>query len=97
MKQQFRDAVSSEVARILQEERAKQGLSMNAVSERAGLSRTMIGFVEKELRNPTLDTLLRISGALGIDLVEVLSRAVKRTSKRTATKGQPSKSVCSIE
>lgn len=48
---------------------------MNEVSERAGLSRMMISYVEREQRNPTLDTLLRITDALEIDLVDLLQRA----------------------
>lgn len=55
---------------------------MNVVSERAGLSRPMISLVERELRKPTLDTLLRIAGALEIDLVEVLQRAQQNAAKR---------------
>jgi transcriptional regulator with XRE-family HTH domain len=76
----FRDEVSSQVARILREERAKRHLSMNAIAERAGLSRMMVSFVERGMRNPTLDTLLRLTGALEIDPVEVLRRAVKAAS-----------------
>ena len=48
---------------------------MNAVSERAGLSQPMISLVERGMRKPTLDTLLRIAIALEIDLVGVLQHA----------------------
>ncbi|MBI5769813.1 MAG: helix-turn-helix transcriptional regulator [Verrucomicrobia bacterium] len=68
-------AVASEVAAILRAEREKRGLSMNLVAERAGLSQPMVSLVERELRMPTLDTLLRIATALDIDLVDVLQRA----------------------
>jgi transcriptional regulator with XRE-family HTH domain len=40
----------------------------------------MVSFVERGMRNPTLDTLLRLTGALEIDPVEVLRRAVKAAS-----------------
>lgn len=65
----------SEVARILREEREKRKISMTALAERAGLSRTMIRFVEREVRNPTLETLLRITNALKIDLDKVIKKA----------------------
>ena len=68
-------AVCSQVARILRQAREKRGLSMNLVAERAGLSQQMVSYVEREMRNPTLETLLRISAALEIDLAKVLQTA----------------------
>ena len=74
-------AVCSRVARILRQERERRGLSMNLVAERAGLSQQMVSYVEREMRNPTLETLLRIAAAIGVDLVDVLRRASKPTNK----------------
>ena len=48
---------------------------MNLVAERAGLSQQMVSYVEREMRNPTLDTLLRIAAALEIDLAEIICQA----------------------
>lgn len=48
---------------------------MNAVAMRAGLSHTMISRVERELRKPTLDTVLRITEAMGIDLWPLIKKA----------------------
>ena len=80
MKEKYFEAVGSNVAALLREAREKQGLSMNAVAERAGLSQSMVSLVERELRNPTLDTLLRIAVALDVDLVEILKRAQRNAS-----------------
>ena len=74
-------AICSRVARILRQEREKQGLSMNLVAERAGLSQQMVSYVEREMRNPTLETVLRIAAALEIDLAKVLQNAQKSASK----------------
>ena len=74
-------AVCARVARILRQEREKQGLSMNRVAERAGLSQQMVSYVEREMRNPTLETLLRIAVALEIDLAKVLQTAQKAAAK----------------
>jgi DNA-binding XRE family transcriptional regulator len=74
-------AVCSRVARILRQEREKRGLSMNLVAERAGLSQQMVSYVEREMRNPTLETLLRIATALEIDLAKVLLNAQKTAFK----------------
>jgi len=63
--------------KILRREREKRHLSMNAVAERAGLSQQMVSYVERELRNPTLETILRIAAAIEVDVVQVMREAVK--------------------
>ena len=55
---------------------------MNLVAERAGLSQQMVSYVEREMRNPTLETLLRITAALEIDFAEVMRQAMKLPGKR---------------
>jgi transcriptional regulator with XRE-family HTH domain len=75
------DQVCSHVARILREEREKRGLSMTVLAQRAGLSHSMISFVEREIRNPSLETLLRISLVLEVDLGKVIDRAARAAAK----------------
>jgi transcriptional regulator with XRE-family HTH domain len=72
-----REAVCRRVAALLREARERQGLSMTAVAERAGLSQQMVSYVERGMRKPTLDTLIRVAEALELDLVEVLARAMR--------------------
>lgn len=74
-KDRQREAIVSYVVRRLREERLKQGLSMNVVAQRAGLHHSMVSLVERDLRNPTLDTLLRIAEVLGVDLGKVITQA----------------------
>ena len=69
------EIVGSAVVRLLREERERLGLSMNAVAKRAGLSHSMVSRVEHELRKPTMDTLLRISGAMGIELWPLIQKS----------------------
>jgi transcriptional regulator with XRE-family HTH domain len=71
------EAVCSQVARLLKKERQKRGLSLNLLAEKAGLSRQTVSFIEQELRTPNLDTLLRITSALEIDLEKIIARARK--------------------
>lgn len=66
----------------MKEEREKKGVSLNLLSEKAGLSRQTISFIEQELRIPTLDTLVRISIALEIDLEKIIAKARKRATNR---------------
>jgi transcriptional regulator with XRE-family HTH domain len=48
---------------------------MNAVAKGAGLSHSMVSRVEHELRKPTLDTLLRMAGAMGIELWPIIQKS----------------------
>lgn len=70
-----REAICRRVAELLREARRKRQLSMTTVAERAGLSQQMVSYVERGMRQPTLDTLLRLERALGIDLAAVLQAA----------------------
>ena len=72
---QLREAIASEVARIIREERIRRGLSLNVLAARAGLSRQMVSYVEQEQRNPSLDTLLRIAEVLETPLDTLLQSA----------------------
>ncbi len=81
LKNQTREAISSQVARILREEREKQRISMTTLAQRAGLSQAMISFVEREIRNPSLDTLLRMAEVLDLNLGDVIKRAYAAVSK----------------
>lgn len=55
---------------------------MSRVAERAGISQQMVSYVERELRNPTLDTLLRVAAALKVNLSEVIAAAERKAHKR---------------
>lgn len=65
------------MARLLREERTKQQLSLNELARRAGLSQQMVSYVEREMRTPTLETLLRLADALEIDLWKLIRKASK--------------------
>jgi transcriptional regulator with XRE-family HTH domain len=74
-KRNFDEQICAAVARILREERTKKKLSLNVLATKAGLSYQIISYIERELRRPRLDTLVRITSALEIELSEVLKRA----------------------
>lgn len=57
---------------------------MNALAERAGLSQQMVSYVERGMRMPTLETLLRITDALGIELSGVIAKATKLAKRGKA-------------
>jgi transcriptional regulator with XRE-family HTH domain len=69
------------VACVLKEEREKRDLSLKILAKKSGISRQTISYVEQEVQSPSLDTLLRITSALGVDLAKIIARAQKRASK----------------
>jgi transcriptional regulator with XRE-family HTH domain len=54
--------------------RQKAGLSQEALADKAGLHRTYISLLERNLKSPTLDTLFRICEALGISTANLVKR-----------------------
>jgi len=81
MRETPRKQICSEIARLIKEERLRQKLSLNALSAQAGLNRQTISFIEQEQRTPTIDTLLRLTDVLGIQLEDVITKARKRAAK----------------
>ena len=54
---------------------------MLTVAQRAGLSQQMVSYVEREIRRPTLETVLRITTALEVDLEQIIRQARQRLTK----------------
>jgi transcriptional regulator with XRE-family HTH domain len=69
------------VASLLKKARENKKLSMNRLAEASGLSQQMVSYVERNMRNPSLDTLLRLSSALGINLGRVINKAISKTDQ----------------
>jgi len=63
------------VAQILHRKRVEQNLSLTRVAEGCGLSRQGVSYLERGMRIPNLDTLLRIAAVLNVDLAEVIREA----------------------
>jgi transcriptional regulator with XRE-family HTH domain len=82
-------AVCAEVVRRLRHERERRGFSNYAVSQRSGVSQSMLSLLERGHRNAALETLLKIADALEVDLDDVIRRARaavgKDSSRRKAT------------
>lgn len=83
------DAISFQVACLLKAEREKRGLSLKVLARKSGIARQTISYVEKEVQSPSLDTLLRITSALGVDLAKIIARAQKRVSKKSPPLAKP--------
>jgi transcriptional regulator with XRE-family HTH domain len=79
----LREAINFHVANILKERREKQKLSLGGLARKAGLARQTIAFVENKVQSPSLDTLLRITSALNVDLAKIITSANRRALKET--------------
>jgi transcriptional regulator with XRE-family HTH domain len=76
-------AIAAEVIRLLQKERETRGISKYALAETSGLAKQTISYMEREMRSPSFETILRISEALKADLGKLIAQARKTVEKRS--------------
>jgi transcriptional regulator with XRE-family HTH domain len=69
------EALRTEIVRLLKKERERRKLSKYAVAQRSGVSQSMLSLVERGLRNPTLELLLRVADGIGVDLDTLIKKA----------------------
>jgi transcriptional regulator with XRE-family HTH domain len=69
------DPLSSALAATVQDARRARGFSVGALAERSGVSRAMIGKIERAEAQPTAALLGRLSAALGMRLSELIAQA----------------------
>ena len=69
------DGLGTSLATTLRAARGERDLSVSALAERSGVSRAMIGKIERGEAQPTAVLLGRLSGALGLTLSELVTRA----------------------
>ena len=75
MSERERQAVCRALVELLRAERLRRKWSMRRLAAGAGLTQAMISLLENNLRNPTLDTLLRITSVLELDLGRLILKA----------------------
>jgi transcriptional regulator with XRE-family HTH domain len=68
-------ASNEAVGRAIREARKEQGYTQEAFALAAGLDRSYMGAIERGEFNLTLETLLKITAALGTSAAELLSHA----------------------
>src|SRR3954447_14798215 len=78
------DELSPALASSVQAARAARGLSVGELAERSGVSRAMIGKIERGEAQPTAALLGRLSAALGMTLSELIARAESADAPRLA-------------
>ena len=59
------------------EERKKRKLSNYALSQQSGVSESMLSLVDRGLRNPSMELILRMADGIGTDLPDLIRKAQK--------------------
>ena len=84
------DSLTGSLATTLHRARTGRGLSASALAAASGVSRAMIGKIEREEVQPTAALLGRLSGALGMTLSELIAHAEgDQVPRLAATADQP--------
>jgi DNA-binding XRE family transcriptional regulator len=68
-------AICVQVIRLLREERERRGLSKYFVSAQCGITQQTISYMERGLRHPSFETILRIADGIGVNLEDILKQA----------------------
>lgn len=72
MSHERRNKLRSATARVLVRLRHEAGLSQEKLAELAEMERTYLSFLERRLRTPGLETIIRLAGAFGIRAAELV-------------------------
>lgn len=67
--------------------RGRAGLSQQATAERASLHFTEVSLIERSLRLPRLDTILKLAGALEIEACELMAGMAWRLGENVQRPG----------
>ncbi len=73
---QSAEDVSRHVCRRIHELRQQRGWSLDTLSRASGVSKSMLSQIEREQANPTLAVTVKIAGALGMSMAELLEQVV---------------------
>ncbi|MEV6901041.1 XRE family transcriptional regulator [Amycolatopsis sp. NPDC051372] len=76
------DPLSASLASTLRDARLAHDLSASTLAERSGVSRAMIGKIERGEAQPTAVLLSRLASALGLTLSELVARAEAGSDRR---------------
>lgn len=65
----------------LRKAREKAGLTQEQLAFRAGVHRTYISLLERDLKSPTLNTLFRLCKALAVSASKLVAKVEKRLNE----------------
>jgi len=80
--------LSLALGHVIRRHRTLAGFSQEELAARSELHRTYISFLERGVKNPTVDVLSRLGDALGVRGSELLAEAEEGTG-RGGTRNEP--------
>jgi transcriptional regulator with XRE-family HTH domain len=72
------EAIRSTIAVNLRRCRAERGIAQERLALTAGVDRTMVSKIERELTNPSIETLLKLANVLGVSVSALLDDSPQR-------------------
>ena len=69
------------VGRVIAENRIKKNMSQEVLSGLSAIGRTHLSAIERGVRKPTLETLYKISQALGVRMSELVDEIENRAER----------------
>ena len=75
-------AVCAEIIRLLREERKQRKISNYAISQKSGVSESMLSLVDRGLRNPSMELMLKIADGVGVDFPAFIKKAQTTVSRK---------------
>ena len=84
----YYEKLLDEIVRLLKQDRERRKLSNYAVSQRSGVSESMLGRIERGHSNPSLETTLRIADGIGADLPAIIKKARAMVLRETGRGGR---------
>ena len=91
------DRIQSPLGAALKRRRLDLGLSQEELANRAGLHRTYITDVERGSRNPSLDTIQKLAGALQVALSELFLQIESAGGETVPSKGVEAVEILVVE
>ncbi len=76
-------ALCVQVIKLLREERERRGISKYTLSAKCGLAQQTISYMERGLRQPSFETIMRVADGIGVDLEDVIRKARVMVAKRS--------------
>lgn len=76
------EAICAEIIRLLREEREARKITNYMVSQKSGVSESMLSLVDRGLRNPSMEIILRIADGIEADLPALIKKAQTNVSRK---------------
>ena len=74
------------VGKVIAENRIRKNMSQEVLSGLSAIGRTHLSAIERGVRKPTLETLYKISQALGVRMSELVEEIENRAGESSKTK-----------